>query len=205
MRLIGLVAAAALVSGPAAAQWKEFANVAEGFSVSFPAEPEVQEIEKFEIIPGKQVPAKIYSVRHNNGLFKMTVADARDAGLKEEPVLSQAVKNMTAGGQVKIDFPHRIYKIYGRQMSITKPDNSLTTAAVFFANDRLYQIESTKFVGGSDTDLLMFQQSLVFDRNVPNRTAAEMEAIRNACTKGVAGNDRPGNPAGLDDPRCGTD
>jgi hypothetical protein len=205
MRKLAYVMAALLISSPAAAQWKEFSSVPEGFAVAFPAEPEVQDVEKYEIVPGKTVPAKIYSVRYNNGLFKMTVADARDAGLQEAPVLQQAVKNMTQGGQVKIDFPHRIYRIYGRQMSITRPDNSLTTAAAFFANERLYQIESTKFVGGSDTDLLMFQQSLTFDRNVWNRSPQEVQAIRAACNRGVAGNDAPGNPAGLGDPRCAQD
>lgn len=205
MRNLAYLLVALLVSSPAAAQWKEFSSVPEGFAVAFPAEPDVQEVEKFEIVPGKTVPAKIYSVRHNNGLFKITVADARDAGLQEGPVLQQAVKNMTQGGQVKIDFPHRIYRIYGRQMSITRPDNSLTTAAVFFANERLYQIESTKFTGGSDTDLLMFQQSLTFDRNVWNRTPQEVQAIRAACNRGVAGNDAPGNPAGIGDPRCAQD
>jgi hypothetical protein len=205
MRNLAYLLAALLVSSPAAAQWKEFSSVPEGFAVAFPAEPDVQEVEKYEIVPGKMVPAKIYSVRYNNGLFKITVADARDAGLQEAPVLQQAVKNMTQGGQVKIDFPHRIYRIYGRQMSITRPDNSLTTAAAFFANERLYQIESTKFTGGSDTDLLMFQQSLTFDRNVWNRTPQEVQAIRAACNRGVAGNDAPGNPAGIGDPRCAQD
>ena len=118
-----------------------------------------------------------------------------DASLQEAAVIDQAVKRLTQGGQKKIDFPHRIYRIYGRQLSVARPD-SLTTAAVFFANDRLYQIESTKFAGGSDTDAIRFQQSLTFDRNVANRTRQQMEAFRVACQG------RNGNPAGLDDPRC---
>ena len=178
MRKYAYILAALLIGSPAAAEWKEYAYVAEGFAVAFPAEPQYDEIANFEAAPGKVVPAHSYSVRFNNGLFKITVADGRDANLPEDQTVQQAIRRMSAGGQIKIDFPHRIYRIYGRQMSIAKPDNSITTAAVFFANDRLYQIESTRFPGGSDTDLLQFQQSLTFDRNVANRTKAQMDAIR---------------------------
>jgi hypothetical protein len=196
MRFTAFVLAALVVSGPVAAEWKEYPSVSEGFGVVFPADPEVDDVAMYEIAPGKMVPAHIYSVRYDNSLFKMTVADARDAGLQEAPVIEQAIKRLTQGGEVKINFPHRIYRIYGRQFSVARPDGSLTTAAVFFANDRLYQIESTKFPGGSDTDAIRFHQSLTFDRNVANRSAQEMQAIRETCV-GINA-----NPAGLDDPRC---
>jgi len=75
----------------------------------------------------------------------------------------------------------------------------------FFANERLYMVESTRNRGGEDFDLIKFQQSLTFDRNVRNRTEQQIAAIVAACKGGVAGNDRPGNPAGLDDPRCSRD
>jgi hypothetical protein len=205
MRLIAFILAAFVVSGPAAAQWKEFNSVSEGFGVVFPTDPEVEDVAMYQVFPGKTVPARIYSVRYDNSLFKMTVVDGRDAGLQEAPVVQEALKRMTQGGTVKIDFPHRIYRIYGRQLSISRPDGSLTTAALFFANDRLYQIESTKFTGGSDTDAIRFHQSLTFDRNVGNRTAQQIETIRAACRRGVAGNDAPGNPAGVGDPRCAQD
>src|SRR5258706_2104234 len=192
MRLIAFVVPAALVlSGPAVAEWKELSSVSEGFGVVFPADPDVEEVAMFEVIPGKTVPARIYSARYDNSLFKMTVVDGRDAGLQEAPVVEQALRRMTQGGQVKIDFPHRIYRTYGRQLSVARPDGSLTTAAVFFANDRLYQIESTKFAGGSDTDAIRFHQSLTFDRNVANRTPQQMQAIRATCV-GINA-----NPAGL--------
>jgi hypothetical protein len=196
MRLTTFVLAALVVSGSAAAEWKEFNSVSEGFGVVFPADPDVEEVAMFEVTPGKMVPARIYSARYDNSLFKITVVDGRDAGLQEAPVIDQALKRLARGGELKINFPHRIYRIYGRQLSVARPDGSLTTAAVFFANDRLYEIESTKFAGGSDTDAIRFQQSLTFDRNVANRTPQQMQAIRATCV-GINA-----NPAGLDDPRC---
>jgi len=206
MRLIAFIVAALFVSGPAAAEWKDYNVIVEGFAVAFPNEPKVDEVAMYQIVPGKMVPAHVYTANYNKGVFKVTVADARDANLQEAPVLAQAMRQLTqGGGQVKFDIPHRIYRIYGRQLSVARPNGSLTTAAVFFANERLYMIESTRLQGGSDSDLIQFQQSLVFDRNTANRTPQQVEAIRAACLRGVAGNDRPGNPAGVGDPRCAQD
>jgi hypothetical protein len=126
----------------------------------------------------------------------MTVVDGRDAGLQEAPVVEQALKRMTQGGELKFNIPARIYRHYGRHFSISRPNGGLTTASVFFSNDRLYQLETTMLPGGSNSDLIRFQQSLTFDRNVANRTPQEMQAIRAACV-GISA-----NPAGLDDPRC---
>ena len=59
MRLIAFVLAALVVSGPAAAEWKEFNSVSEGFGVVFPADPDVEEVAMFEVVPGKTVEARI--------------------------------------------------------------------------------------------------------------------------------------------------
>ena len=126
MRLIAFIVAALVLSGPASAEWKEFNSVSEGFGVVFPADPDVDEVAMFEVVPGKMLEAHVYSARYDNSLFKMTVVDGRDAGLQEAPVIDQALKRLTQGGELKINVPHRIYRIYGRQVSIARPDGSLT-------------------------------------------------------------------------------
>lgn len=210
MRLIAFVVAAAvagIVSGTAVAQgqWREHGYANQGFGIAWPAEPNIQEVEKFEAVPGKMVPATIYSLDYNKSLLKVTVVDGRDANLNEDAVVRHHVAKVQQGGRVTFDFPHRIYRIYGRQMSVARPNGSVTQAVFFFANERLYMVESTRNPGGEDFDLIKFQQSLTFDRNVRNRTEQQIAAIMAACKGGVAGNDRPGNPAGLDDPRCSRD
>ena len=198
MRLIAFafVLAALVVSGAARAEWQELNSIPEGFGVVFPADPNIDEIAMFEVVPGKMVPARIYSANYNNNVFKMTVVDGRDAGLQEAPVIDQAIKRVSQGGAVKDNIPARIYRTYGRHLVIARPGGNQTTASVFFSNDRLYQLEGTTMAGGSDSDLIRFQQSLTFDRNVANRTAEQMASYRAACV-GVNA-----NPAGLDDPRC---
>jgi hypothetical protein len=70
---------------------------------------------------------------------------------------------------------------------------------------RLFQIQAKVPPGGNEFELTRFQQSLVFDRDVSNRSAEEVRAISEACpglagVLNAAGN--PVRPAGPDDPRC---
>ena len=99
---------------------------------------------------------------------------------------------------MKFDVPHRIYNVYGRQLSVLGADGSRSTVAVFDYKGRLYLIEAKALPGGSDSavDTLRFQQSLVFTDGGSNRSEDAIRAIREAC-RGAAF-----NPAGVDDPRC---
>ncbi len=72
------------------------------------------------------------------------------------------MKVLSQGGEVKVNFPHRISRVYGRQFSIAGADGSHETAAVFDYNGRVYQIEAKVLAGGDDTDIIRFQQSLIF-------------------------------------------
>jgi hypothetical protein len=201
MRLIAFVLAAFVVSGPAAAQsWQEYSSPDKSFTVVFPAAPQI-ETTTYQVADGRSVPARVYTARQDKGVFKVTVAELANTGLSESAVIDYAIKTVSQGGEVKVNFPHRIYQVYGRQLSILGKDGSRSTVAMFDTNGRLYQIEAKVLPGGNDTDLIRFQQSLVFDRDkVSNRSQDTIRAIKEACS-GPAGN-VPNNPAGLDDPRC---
>jgi hypothetical protein len=201
MRLIAFVLAAFAVSAPAAAQtWQEYSYPDYAFTVVFPAAPQIQTT-TYMIADGRSVPARVYTARQDKGVFKVTVADLANTGLAESVVIDHAIKMLSQGNEVKVDFPHRIYQVYGRQLSLVGADGSRSTVAVFDTNGRLYQIEAKILAGGNDTDLIRFQQSLIFDRDkLSNRSQDTIRAIKEACS-GPAGN-VPNNPAGLDDPRC---
>jgi hypothetical protein len=196
MRLIAFILAAFVASGPAAAQsWQEYSYPAYSFTVAFPAEPQI-ETTTYQVADGRSVEAHVYSVRLNNGVFKVTVAELANTNLDESAVIDHAIKTLSEGGEVKINIPHRIYQVYGRQLSVLGADGSRTTAAVFDYNGRLYQIEGKALPSGNAIDIIRFQQSLVFTGGGSNRSPDAIRAIREACRAGVA------NPAGPDDPRC---
>jgi hypothetical protein len=196
MRLIALALAAFAAGGPAAAQnWQEYSYPAYSFTVAFPADPQI-ETTTYQVAGSRSVEAHVYSVRQNDSVLKVTVAELANTGLEESAVIDHAIKMLSEGGEVKINIPHRVYQVYGRQLSIAGADGSRSTVAVFDFNGRLYQIEGKALAGGSPLDMLRFQQSLVFTGGGSNRSPEAIRAIREACRSGVA------NPAGPDDPRC---
>jgi hypothetical protein len=196
MRLIILAFAALVAAGPAAAQnWQEYNYPAYSFTVAFPAAPQV-ETATYQVADDRAVEAHVYSVRQNDSVLKVTVAELGNTSLEENAVIDHAIKALSEGGKVTINIPHRVYQVYGRQLSIAGADGSRSTVALFDFNGRLYQIEGKVLPGGNPLDMLRFQQSVVFTGGGSNRSADAIRAIREGCRAGVA------NPAGLDDPRC---
>jgi hypothetical protein len=198
MRMIALALAATAVISPAAAQaWHEYSYPEYAFTVTFPAKPQV-EITTYQAANGRSVAAHVYSVRQNNEMLKVTVAELAGTGLDEAAVIDHAIKMLSAGGEVKFNIPQRIYRVYGRSLAVQGGDGSRSTISVFDYKGRLYQIEAKALSGGTDSaaETLRFQQSLVFTDGGSNRSEDAIRAIRQACP-GV-----PFNPAGLDDPRC---
>ncbi len=205
MRIIAFAVAMFVVSGPAAAQsWQEYSYPEYAFSVTFPDNPKI-ETTTYEVANGRSVPARVYSARQDKSQFKMTVADLANTGLEEKAVIDHAIKMLSRGATVKVNIPARIYQVYGRQLTVEGADGSRSMVAMFDIMGRLYQIEAKGLPGGNEFELSRFQQSLVFERGVTNRSPEEVRAIREACP-GLAGVlnavGNPVQPAGPDDPRC---
>ena len=177
MRLIAFVLALFALSGPAAAQsWKEYSYPGEAFTVSFPAPPEI-EATTYQAADGRSVPARVYSVAQDNGVFKMTIADLSDSPMAESQVIDHAIATLSRGGEIKVDIPARVGRVFGRQLSIRAADGSRSSVALFYHEGRLYQIEGKSLPTGNATaDAIRFQQSLIFTDNGSNRPAAERPA-----------------------------
>jgi hypothetical protein len=172
MRLIAFVLAAFVIASPATAQsWKEYTYPSESFGVSFPAEPKV-ETRTYQAANGKAVGARTYSVSQDGCVLTMTIADFSDSGLEEDAVIGHAIKTLSENGEIKVDIPHRISAVYGRQLSIAGRDGSHSSVAVFFHKNRLYQIEGKALPNGAGgtADAIRFQQSLIFTDRQSNRS-----------------------------------
>jgi len=205
MRSIPFILAVFAFSGPAVAQsWEEYTYPEYAISVAFPASPKI-ETTTYQFADGRSVPARVYSVRQDKGDFKLTVADLANTGLDEKTVLDHAITALSRGATVKLNVPARIYRVYGRQLTVEGAVGSRSMVGIFDLNGRLFQIEAKVPRGGSEFELTRFQQSLVFDREISNRSPEEVRAIRAGCPGLVGvlnGAGNPVNPAGLDDPRC---
>ena len=196
MRLIAFMLALFAAGGPAAAQsWKEYSYPDYAFTVSFPAEPKI-ETTTYPAADGGSVSARVYSVRQDTGEFRMTVADLSNAGLEESVVIDNAIKTLSQGGELKINIPARVSRVFGRQLSILGQDGSRSSVALFYHEGRLYQIEGKSLPSGNATaDAIRFQQSLIFTDNSSNRVPGERGQRRDR----AGGRERGG--AGDGDPR----
>jgi hypothetical protein len=177
MRLIACMLALLAAGGPAAAQsWKEYSYPDYAFTVSFPAQPRI-ETTTYPAAEGRAVPARVYSVAQGNGVFKMTIADLSDNAMAESQVIDHAIATLSQGGEIKVDIPARVGRVFGRQLSIRAADGSRSSVALFYHEGRLYQIEGKSLPTGNATaDAIRFQQSLIFTDNGSNRPAAERPA-----------------------------
>jgi len=166
--VVGCAVAAAVwsTSSPAVAQaWREYRYA--GFAIQFPSEPKI-ESGTYATDEGTSARARIYSARQDGAFYKVTVADLSGAHLSEEQVLSEAVAQLAAHGEVVVDVPHRVNRVLGRQLSIAGHDGSRTSVALFYRNRTLYLVEGTILPDHEDTmspDGLRFQQSLRFILN----------------------------------------
>jgi hypothetical protein len=206
--LFGL--AVLVASDPVAAQsWEEYAYSEYAVSLTFPANPQIEMI-SYQVAEGRSVPARVYSVRQDKMVFNLTIADLSGANLQESALIDNAIKRLSTGGELKLNLPHRIYRVYGRQFVVEGRDGSTSMAAVFDYKRRLYLIEAKALPGGitADTEfaLTRFHQSLSFTDGGSNRTEDQIRAYREACSRSLAGGRNaagvPFNPAGADDPRC---
>jgi hypothetical protein len=183
MRLIAFILAAFVAGGPAAAQnWQEYSYPNYSFTVAFPAEPQI-ETTTYQVADGRSVEAHVFTVRQDNSVFTVTIAELADTGMEESAVIDHAIKTLSDGGEVKVNIPHRINRVYGRQLSILGADGSHSSVAVFDYNGRLYQIEGKSLSTGNDAtaDAIRFAQSLIFTGGGSNRSPDEIRAARAAC------------------------
>jgi hypothetical protein len=194
------LAVAALVGGtPAAAEgWQEYSYPDYSVAVAFPAEPKI-EITTYPAADGVKVEARVYSVTQGNAVFKLTIADLSEAVIEENAAIDRAIKLMSQGGEIKVDIPHRVRRVYGRQLSVARADGGRSLAAVFYYKQRLYQIEGTSLPGGNATaEAIRFQQSLMFTDDASNRAepASAVDVYSGAANPGAArGENRRGRGA----------
>src|SRR5882724_2163864 len=153
MRLITLIVAVFLAGGAAAVaqdqSWREYTYPQYSFGVSFPAEPKI-ETKPYQTADGTSADARIYSVERENSDLIMTVVDLTNIQTEERTVIDHAIKMLTQAGDVKLDIPHRISAVYGRQLSIAGRDGSHSSVAIFYYRKRLYQIEGIALPSGDD-------------------------------------------------------
>jgi hypothetical protein len=162
MRLIACLLVALAAANPAVAQeWTTYRFSVYSFALAFPAKPKT-EITTYQASDGRIVEAYAYSVTQAASLLRMTVVDLNGALLEDLSAVEHAVRTLAQGHEVRLDVPHSVDMVDGRQLSIRRSDGSHSFVAVFYRKWLLYQIEGIALSNQGEADAIRFQQSLEF-------------------------------------------
>ena len=180
MRLIVCILAALWAAGPAAAQgWKRYTYSAYSFSVAFPSEPNL-ETTTYQAPDGRAVAAHVYSAMQGGSVLRVTVAELAGAPVEDTNAVAHAVRVLTEGNAVKLDVPHHVGVVQGRQLSIERADGSHSFVAVFYRKWRLYLVEGIAPSGdpAASADAIRFQQSIEFLPSLDFAQALRADGVR---------------------------
>lgn len=168
MRTIGLAGAAlVLVAGTALAAesgWQEFSYPESGFAAQYPGRPKV-EVQDYmtEQAPEGVVKARVYSTNSGGVIYTVSVADFTRASANKDKTIDEAAKNLMALGKLTHDESGRIDWNFGREIRIEDADGTSYTDAIFFIDNKLYQLKVTYPAVNSDPNgssgIHFFQQA----------------------------------------------
>jgi hypothetical protein len=194
MRMIfAAVAGAACILGaaPASAAWHSYVSHQLGFSVEMPGEVKASTGTYREEISGPRQTAVFRSV-DDNIEYKVTVMDFAQAQADGADILGERVFYYEGSSNnegihdekgLRMDTFGRVERgkeaIYGRKVSVDKPNNGgRTLAAFYFANGRLYTLEATVLPANGDyatPDAGRFIDSLTFNLGRAEKGATELK------------------------------
>jgi hypothetical protein len=144
MRAIGLIGVAILFTGVAAAAdgiWPEFAYPESGFAAQYPDRPKVEDRDyKTAQTPEGVVKERIYSFNSGGVVYAVNVADFTSTRADKDKTIDEAAMNLIARGKVTHDVSGRIDWHYGREIRVEDSDGTSYTDAIFFIDNKLYQI-----------------------------------------------------------------
>ena len=167
MRSLAPISALALLwASPAAAEWiwPEYSFPEEGFAAQFPGEPQVEErIYQTALVPGGVTRERVYSSVSGGVVYMVAVADFGRERTTENRAIDEAARKLTSKGRLTHDVSARIDFHYGRSMRVEDGSGTSYTSAIFYIDNKVYQIEVDFPVNNSEpmgnASILFFQQT----------------------------------------------
>jgi hypothetical protein len=168
--------AAALFSGSAQAQtWIEYNDPVWGFSINFPHQPVIEDIE-YTSYYQRQVPARVFSGETDvGGRYVMNVVVYAGDPADSLSAVWQASEPIRERGTVTYFDFHDLDGIPGLVISVTEPDGRLVQASIYYVNDRLYIIDGSVPAGNPPPS--NFWQSVSLLDPVGNRIILDDDLI----------------------------
>ena len=167
MRSVALVAAAMLSAAPSQAAeggWPEFSYPEAGFAAQYPSRPTMVERSYQTVLaPDGSVRERVYSVNSGGVMYIVAIADFTASKPTENRAIDEAARALIARGRLTHDVSARIDWHYGREIRVEDDNGTSFTNAIFYIDNKIYQIEVVYPMVNSDpvgsSGIHFFQQA----------------------------------------------
>jgi hypothetical protein len=147
MRLVRLLPAALALSFATAAlaqaEWSEFVDRDDHFTVNFPGDPAKTDLQ-YKTGKGATLPAHVYSAQDTRGVYHMTVVDYRNASADDvTAAIDDAAKLVREKGKVTYDGTGMLDNHKSQRITLETPAGRRLLAEILISADkRLYISEA---------------------------------------------------------------
>lgn len=165
MTLVGVASAAYIATVlSAAAAWNSYISHPLGFSFEAPGALKTAKTSYEAPVAGKR-DAMTFTASEDGIEYKVTVVDMTPVANKAASLLGEATYRFQDGKTLKMDAFGRVDRQFGRKLTIDLPNNGgRSTAAFYFINGRLIELQATAQPGGDydSPDMGRFIDSVAF-------------------------------------------
>ncbi len=144
MRLLKFIPAAVAlaVAVPAHAEWAEYTDRAQHFTVNFPNDPVVESI-MYKTAKGTMLPAKLYSAKDaRGGAYSIRVVDYSSAPGEIGTAVLEAAAAERARGDLKYDAKEHQNNMISQRTSVSLPDGRFLLTETLADHGRLFTLEA---------------------------------------------------------------
>ena len=154
MRLTALAILAgialAMMTGPAAAQWRPYISHPLGFAFAGPGPMKVEKGTYNSPIAGQR-DTIIYAFTDDNIEYRVQVIDMRDRANEAANLLGEAQFLFQDKKRVLMDAFGRVDRQYGRKLTVDLPNNGgRSMGAFYFINGRIVSLQATVLPANGD-------------------------------------------------------
>jgi hypothetical protein len=154
MRLTALTILAgialAMMTGPAAAQWRPYISHPLGFAFAGPGPLKVEKGTYNSPIAGQRETI-VYSFTDDNIEYRVHVIDMRDRANEAANLLGEAQFLFQDKKRVLMDAFGRVDRQYGRKLTVDLPNNAgRSMGAFYFINGRIVSLQATVLPANGD-------------------------------------------------------
>lgn len=131
----------AATSAVGAEPWQEYSFAESGFAAQFPGKPEVRDASYETAQAPRPIKERVHTYNQGGVEYLVRVADFTGTSADEQKTIDEAAAAVMVKGQLTHDLPGRINWHYGREIRVLDKDGTTYTDAIFFVDNKLYQIE----------------------------------------------------------------